>query len=108
MRTRKRAVMVRLTEDELDRFRNIVKQSGYSQEAYLRSLIKGVVPPERPPPDYHAMMNELNAIGTNLNQIARKAHVLNVIDAPRYDEEVGKLSQAVSKIDDAVRLPRRL
>lgn len=81
MRIRKRTVLLRLAEDELQHLHAIVEQSGYSQEAYLRSLIKSVIPAERPPPDYHAMMNELNTIGVNLNQIARKAHVLGVVDA---------------------------
>lgn len=108
MRIRKRAIMFRLTEDEFDHFHELVKKTGYSQEAYLRSLINGVVPQERPPPDYHTMVKELNAIGANLNQIARKAHVLGVIDSSRYDAEVQKLNTAVERIDDAVRLPRRL
>ena len=41
-----------------------------------------------PPPDYYSMMRELHKIGNNLNQIAQKAHVLNVIDVQRYDQEV--------------------
>lgn len=108
MRRRDCGFLLRLNSDELAHLDSLVKKSGYTRQAYLRSLIKGVVPQERPPPDYYSMMNELNAIGTNLNQIARKAHVLGVIDAVRYDEEVRKLSQAISRIDDAVRLPRRL
>lgn len=108
MRKRSYAILLHLNEDEQVRFNTLVDKSGYSRQAYLRSLIKGVIPADRPPPDYHAMMNELNSIGVNLNQIARKAHMLGVVDAARYDEEVHKLNAAVSKIDDAVRLPRRL
>ena len=65
-----------------------VKKSGLNREAYLRQLISGVVPRDAPPPDYYAMMRELLKIGNNLNQIAQKAHVLNVVDAQRYDQEV--------------------
>ena len=36
----------------------------------MRTLINGYVPKELPPPDYHSMMRELHAIGSNLNQIA--------------------------------------
>ena len=108
MTERPRKVTFRLSENELERLHALSNKAGYPMEQYLRSLIKGVVPQERPPPDYHAMMNELNAIGVNLNQIARRAHVLEVVDAQRYDEEVRKLNAAVSRINDAVRLPRRL
>jgi hypothetical protein len=47
-----------------------------------------------PPPDYYTMMRELHAIGTNLNQIAQKAHVLNAIDVKRYDENAAALNNS--------------
>ncbi|MFR3364435.1 MAG: hypothetical protein ACLTV1_06780 [Christensenellales bacterium] len=50
------------------------------------TLIAGVVPREAPPPEYFAFMRELHYVGNLLNQIAQKAHVLNVVDAKRYDE----------------------
>jgi hypothetical protein len=54
------------------------------------------------------MMKELHFIGVNLNQIARKAHVLNEINASRYDENVTKLNTAVVNIVNAVMLPRKI
>ena len=53
------------------------------------------------------MMRELHKIGNNLNQIAQKAHVLNVIDVQRYDQEVRKFNEAVRKITEAVILPEK-
>ena len=60
-----------------------------------------------PPPDYYSMMGELHKIGNNLNQIAQKAHVLNVVDVQRYDQEVQKFNEAVRKITEAVILPEK-
>lgn len=37
------------------------------------------------------MMQQLYRIGNNLNQIAQKAHTLNVIDVQRYDTAVSQL-----------------
>ncbi|MFR2938358.1 plasmid mobilization relaxosome protein MobC [Faecalibacillus intestinalis] len=37
------------------------------------------------------MMKELHAIGNNLNQLARKAHQLNVIDVEQYDLQLKNL-----------------
>jgi hypothetical protein len=51
------------------------------------------------------MMRELHAIGTNLNQVAQKAHVLNVIDVQRYDEALRMFAGAVARIEEAVLLP---
>ena len=85
MRRRNISFMFRLNEQEAEAFRERVKRSGLTQESYLRQVISGKMPRDAPPPDYYAMMKELHKIGNNLNQIAQKAHVLNVIDVQRYD-----------------------
>lgn len=108
MRTRNRTVLLRLTDNELAHLRTLVEKSAYSQEAYLRSLIAGLRPRDKPPPDYLAMMRELHAIGNNINQIAAKMHSLGVMDAGRYDEEVRKLASALARITAAVSNPERM
>ena len=50
----------------------------------------------------------MKAHPTNLNQIAQKAHVLNVLDVRRYDENAAALNRAVVEITNAVMLPRRM
>jgi len=97
-----------LNENEAERFNKLVKRSGLQREAYLRNIINGLVPADLPPPDYNAMMNELRAIGTNMNQIAQKAHVLNVIDVKRYDDAYATLKTALVDIVNAVKLPRKI
>jgi hypothetical protein len=83
------------------------RECGYSRESYVRSLMDGRVPKPMPPPDYHAMMKELHRIGNNLNQIAQKAHVLNVVDVLRYDEALRRFAASVEKIEEAVIMPYR-
>lgn len=107
MRKRNIAILFRLNRKEAEALDKRVKKSGLSREAYLRQLINGLVPRNAPPPDYYSMMRELHKIGNNLNQIAQKAHVLNVIDVQRYDREVRKFRQAVEQITAAVVLPER-
>lgn len=108
MRKRSIQIIVHLTPDERERLKMLVKKSGHSQEAYIRSLINGYVPADRPSPAYHDMMNELRAIGNNMNQVAHKAHVLNVIDAKRYDDAFSMLKQTLVTIVKAVTLPRKI
>jgi len=79
-----------------------VQRSGLTREAYLRVLISGLVPKEKPPLDFWAMNRELHYIGNNLNQIARQAHAVNAIDAKHYDEGVQLFQDAVLKIMSAV------
>ena len=99
---------MRLDKKEVDALNKRVIKSGLSREAYLRHLVNNLVPTDTPPPDYHSMMREIRAIGTNLNQVAQKAHVLNVVDVKRYDESVTALNKAVVEITNAVMLPRKI
>jgi hypothetical protein len=108
MRKRSIQIITRLNNDEHERFKKLVAKSGLSQEAYVRHLINGLVPMDKPPPEYHAMMKGLHRIGVNLNQIAQKAHITNMVDAGWFDEVAAMLNKAVVDIVNAVMLPRRL
>lgn len=106
MRKRNIRVQLWLNKKEVETLDKRVKKSRLSREAYLRHLINGVVPRDAPPPDYFSMMRELHGIGNNLNQIAQKAHTLNVMDVQRYDTAVRQFEAAVRKITEAVILPQ--
>ena len=102
MNSRNIEIKVRLNRKEAESLNKRVRKSRLSREAYLRHLINGNVPRDAPPPDYFAMMRELYRVGNNLNQIAQKAHTLNVLDAQRYDASVREFESAVKKITEAV------
>ena len=108
MRKRNVQIITRLDKEENERFKKRVRKSGLSQEAYVRCLINGQVPTNAPPPDYFAMMRELHYIGVNLNQIAQKAHIMNVLDVKRYNENAAMLKAAIVNITNAVMLPRKI
>lgn len=102
MRTRNNRIFLRLTDTELDRLNTAVQKSGLSREVYLRKLIDGIQPRELPPPDFYPMMRQLYYCGNNLNQIARKAHALGVIDAEKYDEAMKLFRESVMNINRAI------
>lgn len=106
MRKRNVHIQFWLDKKETEAFQKKVKKSGLSREAYLRHLVNGLAPQDAPPPDYFTMMRELHGIGNNLNQIAVKAHTLNVMDVQRYDEACRKLDAVIKEITAAVILPR--
>lgn len=108
MRKRNISILFRLNRKEAELLNKKVKKSGLSREAYIRHLIRGFLPNDSPPPDYYAMMQELRQIGNNLNQIARKAHALDLVDKKRYDEAVRLFEKTALDITNAVILPRRL
>jgi len=105
----KRSIKItfRLNAQECQRLKKQVKKTGLSQEAFIRTLINGYVPKELPPPDYYAMMRELHAIGSNLNQIAAKANATGHIDRTVFQYEANRLRKAVLDIQAAVTSPER-
>ena len=48
------------------------------------------------------MMRQLYYCGNNLNQIAKKAHALGVIDAEKYDEAMKLFRESVMNINRAI------
>ena len=108
MRKRDVHIQLWLNEKEAEALSRNAKKCRLSQSTYLRHLIMGYAPCEAPPPDYHAMMQQIYHVGRSLNQIATKAHVLNVIDAQRYDESVRMLEDTILKIEDAVIVPQKM
>ena len=108
MRNRNVHVQLWLNQKEADALARSAKKCGLTQSTYLRHLITGFVPNERPPMDYYAMMRRLYGLTNNLNQIAEKAHVLNVIDAQRYDRYAKMAEQAILDITKTVIEPRKM
>lgn len=100
--------LVRLNYKEQQRLKKHAKKCGLSEEAYLRSLLNGISPKEMPPPDYHGMMRELNAIGNNLHQIAARANATGFFLAEDYAMNYERLMDKVLEIQAAVTLPEKL
>lgn len=108
MRTRTIRAQVWLNEKEKSELDFKAKSSGYSQEAYIRSLIEGYVPREQPSADYHAMIKELRAIGNRMNQIAARANATGFFLVDEYKENAKRLFEEILKIREAVVLPDKI
>ena len=96
-----------LNEHEAEKLNALVKRSGLSRESYLRHILFGIQPTDKPPPDFFAMMKELHYIGTSLKQIRQDAHILNAPDMQRLDEALAFHNKAVVTIMNAVMLPKK-
>ena len=108
MRKRDVHVQLWLNQKEAEALSRNAERCRLTQSAYLRHLIMGYVPREPPPQDYYAMMRQLYSVANNLNQISRKAHVLNVIDAQGYDKYARMAEESILKIMEAVIAPQRM
>lgn len=60
----------------------------------------GYKPKEQPTENMYEIIKQLKFVGINLNQIARKANALDIVDAPFYKkvyEKWNKLEQDIKK-----------
>ncbi len=88
-RTRTHRVQVRLNDDEYDYFLYNLEKTGLTQEAYLRKIISNKIPHTKEVGKFEQdMLAQLYAIGNNLNQIARRANVMKVINVEKYTDAV--------------------
>lgn len=108
MEKRNIKITFRLNAKENQKLKKDVKKTGLSQETYIRTLLGGYAPKELPPPDYHAMIRELNAIGNSINQIAARANTTGFFLADDYAGYMREFRSAVLSIQKAVTQPDKL
>ena len=95
---------VRLNDDEFNDLSKKVKLSGYSRERYVRSLISGIVPKEKPPIEYQKLIREFNAIGNNLNQLVRNSYYDSM--KSEIQDVLNSLKNMIINLDNVVRNPK--
>lgn len=108
MRKRNNRVLFHLNDEEYVKLNNAVELCGLKREPYIRSLLMGYLPQPRQPLDYFKMMNELRAIGNNINQLTIKAHQTGSIDAVRLNHELEKLNTSIIWIKKEIAYPKKI
>ena len=104
MRKRNVQILFRLTEEEAEYLYDLVRRSGRSKEALLRSMVKGYRLCEKPDPEFYKILRELSAI----NQLAAKANALDFIDTPMLREEAKKWHDFQLDVRKKYLLPKRV
>ena len=107
MRTRNKQIHIYLTEEELSALDSKVRKTSLSREAYIRAVLADTVPVELPPIDYVSLIKELNRIGSNLNQIAAKAHSLGLLNYKEFQAEAEKVDFVVDTMLASLRPQRK-
>ncbi|MBR1654535.1 MAG: plasmid mobilization relaxosome protein MobC [Clostridia bacterium] len=87
MRKRFIRIDVMLNEEEHQKLMDNVSKVGTSYSDYIRKLIMDTELKEKPDYEFYSVMKELTKIGTNLNQLAKKANSLNFIDRNEYERQ---------------------
>lgn len=87
---RNHKITVRLNEREFILLKTNVKKAGLSQEGYIRHLICGRTPREKPDDRFYVVMRQLAGLGNNCHQLLKKANSLGFIDTPLLKSEAEK------------------
>ena len=102
-RKREHRLTVRLNGDEYTKVMSKIERSGLSKQEYILSSILNKKIQERLNVDYFKLINEVNHVGTNLNQIARK---LNSNESILKDEIIQNqllLNQVLKNLNDQIK-----
>lgn len=100
MRKRNKRVEVYLTENEYSNLAEKVKLSGMPREAYIRQVLGGVEIKEKPPADFYKLIVEVRKVGSNLNQLVKRAQVLDFIDTPALQKVMAEIRETEDMLWD--------
>ena len=104
-RTRTHDIHLRLDDKEYRLLKEHLKKSGLPQQTYLRKLVVGTPPLERPSADFFTFNRELQRIATNMNQIALVANAKGFINVDAYWQNSKELEKLLSELFRVIVLP---
>ena len=100
MRKRPIKMQIWLNDIEYKKIIDDSKKENTTISDHIRKLILGANLKEKPGIEFYNVMNEMSRIGNNLNQIAKKANELNIVDKEQYKilaDEWKEFSKQVKK-----------
>lgn len=98
MNTRTNAVIVRLTDKEKKQLQRQAENAGLKMEPFIRKLIMGADIQPRPPDNVVQLIREINFIGNNINQIAKKVNTENNVSQSQLEEILHLLGEIYREV----------
>jgi hypothetical protein len=107
MRTREKQVIFRTTYDEYNELKEKADNVGLSISDFIRTLVSGFEPREKPPLEFYEAIKQIRAVGNNINQIARLANSTGIVDELACRKQYDNLNQLVLEIKREYLLPKK-
>lgn len=98
MGTRTNAVLVRLTDKEKKHLQRQAANAGLKMEPLIRKLIMGADIQPRPPDNIAQLIREINAVGNNINQIAKKVNTESCVSQAQLEEILHLLGEIYREV----------
>lgn len=98
-------VEIKVESSQLEKLETLSRKAGLSKSAYIRRMIDGVVPQERPPVDFQKILTQMRYISNSMNQLARKANSTGHVDAEKIQMLAEQFKPLASMLYRYVTLP---
>ena len=105
MRKRNCRVVVYFSKDELDALTKKVRKSHLSREGFIRAALAGKEIKDGPTADVPVLIQEVRRVGSNLNQILKRANSIGLLDVPQLRKDVAALRTVEKLIVDSYTMP---
>ena len=92
MRKRNCSILLRLTQDEMNNLNQKAQAAKLSREAFCRQVLNGVELKTAPPAEFYDLIVEVRRVGSNINQILKKANVVGFLDVPMLKKALDDLN----------------
>ncbi len=75
-------------------------KAGLSESEYMRELLLGYKLKEKPDDRFYEHIKIIRSIANNMNQLAKKAHILGFIDEVYYRRNADRVINFIEEIKD--------
>lgn len=100
MRKRNKGILLRLTQAEMEVLTHKAKEAKMSREAFIRQVLNGATIMAKPPADYYKLIVEVRKVGSNLNQLVKRAQTLDFIDTPTLHKVLAEIRETEGMLWD--------
>ena len=104
---RKNRITFLLNDAEYAKFRKDVNKSELKMSAFLRFLIKGKMPQEKPSAEYFEILNAVRGACRNINELTVIAKATGEIESVKLEQNLRIMQEELLKTREAVELPRK-
>ena len=105
MRKRNCRVVVYFSKDELDALTKKIRKSRLSREGFIRAALADKEIKDGPTADVPVLIQEVRRVGSNLNQIMKRANAIGLLDVPQLRKELVDLRMVEKLIVDSYTMP---
>lgn len=105
MRKRNCRVVVYFSKDELDALTKKIRKSRLSREGFIRAAVAGKEVREGPTADVPVLIQEVRRVGSNLNQILKRANSIGLLDVPQLRKALDSNRATEKLIVDSYTMP---